>query len=387
MKNFKKRFFIPISVVLSIFTACLPVLGATVTYSNSDNSIWQKPYTGSMDAYKYTSGTAHWVNAVINGRYNSTQITNMKNTSYYPTLEIKDNSQQPFGMVGTYYSSNFPDPKFDMDYCMSAGVGSVCEIEVANKNKNLLTAATNYYLSTEWERINRNSDHYLIAWGSQSREPSALECAAGECELNTVSGSAKSLAGFWVNSLNGTWASMNKPVNEVRIASLSPSEKPPASVPEIEEKEELKKLKKEYIEISGQNSLKMFSERAKEKANKVETSKEYSFTLTFNEPVNQEALNKFNSGIDEAIIYGRGIDNNADRVTIGVNGFDKASLEKVQQNTGYDFKGFIQISGKATGEIIKKLSKETEVYAVEVAIEDHIPFGLYWKLEDAKKSN
>lgn len=37
------------------------------------------------------------------------------------------------------------------------------------------------------------------------------------------------------------------------------------------------------------------------------------------------------------------------------------------------------------GDILKKLAKENEVFSVEVAADGYVPFGLFWKLEDAKK--
>ncbi|MDQ0871480.1 hypothetical protein QFZ77_000139 [Paenibacillus sp. V4I3] len=40
--------------------------------------------------------------------------------------------------------------------------------------------------------------------------------------------------------------------------------------------------------------------------------------------------------------------------------FDQQSIAKVQQIAAFDFKGFIQISGKA--------NKENEVFSVEVAV-------------------
>lgn len=57
------------------------------------------------------------------------------------------------------------------------------------------------------------------------------QCAAGECELNTVSGTAMSLAEFWVNSLNDTWAAAKKSTNSVQIASSSLSQPHPTSDP------------------------------------------------------------------------------------------------------------------------------------------------------------
>lgn len=155
-----------------------------------------------------------------------------------------------------------------------------------------------------------------------------------------------------------------------------------SSIPAVEESVDIQKLKKEYADISDINSLKEFRDKAKQKFNNVNTANEYYFTLTFNEPVNQDVLRKFNLGIDQAILYGRGIDKNEDRITIGVNGFDQISIAKLQYNAAFNFKGFIQISGKAKGDILKKLSEENEVFSVEVATDGYVPFGLFWKLED-----
>ncbi|BBI34105.1 hypothetical protein [Cohnella abietis] len=48
------------------------------------------------------------------------------------------------------------------------------------------------------------------------------------------------------------------------------------------------------------------------------------------------------------------------------------------------FQGIIQLDVEMTGLEIKNIAKDKQVYAVEVAIEDYVPMGLYWNLENAK---
>ncbi|CAM4445976.1 hypothetical protein FHS16_003951 [Paenibacillus endophyticus] len=47
------------------------------------------------------------------------------------------------------------------------------------------------------------------------------------------------------------------------------------------------------------------------------------------------------------MIYGRGINDRGERVTIGQPGDDEESFVNAQSSKAYDFKGYIQIAGSA----------------------------------------
>lgn len=375
-----KKVLIPLSIVLSLGVSSSQALASTYPSNpNSDNNDWDHPYTGYMEGYKYSTGGKNWIHAQIYGKYNSSQITNMKNTSYYPTLEIKDDTQLGFIVEGRSYTSNYPDPKFDVDYCGSH-IQSPCELEVANKNNSLMVAEREYYLSTEWEKPSPN-DVYLIAYSSQSREPTWAECAAGQCELNTVSGTASALSGFYVNSASGTWNSISN--NTLNLGGTQ-AKKEKKKIYDENGDEKHKVAQKEYAAISNIDQLKIFAEKANIKAKDIDSAQEYDFTLTFNDPVNEKVLSKYKNTISKALIYARGVSHTNERITIGLIGFDDSTIERIQKSNDYVFEGFTQITGRAKGSIIKNILNEKEIFSVEVASESTIPMGLYWKLEDLK---
>lgn len=354
-------------VVSSLFLS--PVIGSanTKTISNSDYSKWQYPYSGSFEAYKYTSSSKAWIHAQVNFKYNGTQISNMLKTSYYPTIEIKLDNPTPKAQ-GKTYSTTMPDPKIDTDSCYYSTFSAVCEIEVASKSPSRIVGGSLYNLSTEWDHSYPiSADPYLIAWGSQSREPTAAECSVGQCELNTVSGTPIALAGFHASELSSSLASEIIQTNdESEITDDVVQQQIPTTA---------------YSLLQSKGDLDKYAdEKKKEVTTLKDNNKEEHFILTFNKPVSSEEIITYLEDIKPTNITGRSFDETGKRVTVGLLDFDPDTIRNVQNNTN-NFQGFIEIEGTAKAEVLKKLLKNSDVYSIEVAGKT-APMGLYWKHEN-----
>ncbi|TQR37262.1 hypothetical protein LOY85_14485 [Brevibacillus brevis] len=59
-------------------------------------------------------------------------------------------------------------------------------------------------------------------------------------------------------------------------------------------------------------------------------------------------------------------------------------LDSIQDGSGYDFKGIIEIEGVARASSLQELlKKNNEILSVEIATDTKLPYGLYWKYEDS----
>ncbi|WP_440110511.1 hypothetical protein [Paenibacillus sp. QZ-Y1] len=357
-------------VITSILAFPLTSSANTKTISNSNYAKWQHPYSGSFEAYRYTSNGEPWVHAQTNFKYNGTQLTNMKKTSYYPTIEIKLDNPTP-KLMGRSFSTTMPDPKTDTDSCKYSTFSGICEIEVASKNPNQIVGGRLYNLSTEW--INDypiSNDPYLITYGSQSREPTVAECAALQCELNTVSGTAVSLAGFKVSELNSS-----NFVAQPFTDELMPTEELESFTDYYKQPETV------YEKLQSETDLQSYANELKQEILQSQNNQEEKqFILTFKRPMSSEEILKTLNDIELTSITARAYNDLGERVTVGLLSFSEEQIRDLEKNTE-NFQGYIEIEGTASVETIKNLSTTEGVFGVEVSGLT-TPNGLYWKYED-----
>ncbi|MGG1634219.1 hypothetical protein [Paenibacillus sp. NRS-1760] len=359
-----------------LFSLPLLVFAESKTFSNSTYTNWDKPYTGTYNAYKYTTSNKNYVHADVKFKYNSTQKTNMLNTNYYPTVEIKLDSVNP-KLQGLYYSTTMPDAKLDTDNCSYSTFSAICEIEAASKTPNDIVAGTEYQLSTEWQYIssyNVSTEPYLIAYSSQSREPTTAECLIGQCELNTVSNTFDSLAGFHIPSdiTSGSWTATTTTLATDSIQT---------NTTQIESKTLIENP--EYTAIENKIQLDEFAAEVNDNIRELKGNELSEFIITFNRPLSSEEVKEYLDDISSVLLYGRGINSNSERVTIGQVLLSDSVFDAIESDTSYEFKGYIQLQGVASKEVLEKLVDDSNVYSVEVA-KGTIPMGLYWKLENSK---
>ncbi|OXM88214.1 hypothetical protein [Paenibacillus rigui] len=127
--------------------------------------------------------------------------------------------------------------------------------------------------------------------------------------------------------------------------------------------------------------MKQYAEKSKQKVKDLDDNTEYQFIVTFKKPISENELKAYTGNLNKPMIYGRGIDNEGNRITTLALSVDEDAIKQVKENPKYTFKGFTQIDAVATGAENKKLLNDNAVFSVEAA-NNFEPLGLFWKLEE-----
>ncbi|MGO4179789.1 hypothetical protein AB4Z17_01305 [Paenibacillus sp. TAF43_2] len=196
----------------------------------------------------------------------------------------------------------------------------------------------------------------------------------GQCELNTVSNTFDSLAGFHIPSdiTSGSWTATTTTLATDSIQT---------NTTQIESKTLIENP--EYTAIENKIQLDEFAAEVNDNIRELKGNELSEFIITFNRPLSSEEVKEYLDDISSVLLYGRGINSNSERVTIGQVLLSDSVFDAIESDTSYEFKGYIQLQGVASKEVLEKLVDDSNVYSVEVA-KGTIPMGLYWKLENSK---
>lgn len=369
-----KRKLFPIlaaSLALSVFSAG-SAFAATSSWTNSSSSTFWKPSSGTFTAYKDPAGYPK-IYANLSFQWSTAQKTEMMRLiSYYPTVEVRDNSWG--GYDGSFMSTNLPDPKYDYEDDSHNGStdGKDEELEVVSRDQWSISANTNYSLETAWAVVDITSNPQIFAQGSLSNAPSF---PGGD--YNTVPGLWDNLgSGFQYSQLTTSPFAASQ-ISETATNNATTQEFPA----------EGKRTNPEYDAIKSKGALTNFKNKSHSAVDKLDDENRSNFIITFNKPIDEKTLQDLikKYELDATLVYGRGTNSSNETLTYGAKYSATESLEAAAVETsGRTFVGYIQLEGKGNGKTLKKLKEETNVFAVETDSDGNIPMGLYWKLERTK---
>lgn len=309
--------------------------------------------------------------ALTNVKWDPDRVTNIDISGFYPTLEIRDNLRSGH-VKGTWATSNLPDPKYNYE---SDG-SEIDEVEVVSRSPQDLQAYNPYKFETYWTKLNQSTNQYMIAYSSLSSSPSC-----SWCDYNTVYQSDYPLAGIYTSEMQGNPASMITHVSQSEV-SLVPKSIDGTSVGQ-------KKRNLDYEKLRTKEELEDYKQKSEQKLEIFDDKSEKKFMITFNSPLEfkqvKEKISLYESQLDIEGIYTRSIGVNGDIFTGIAFSFDNKVLDEIKNQKETSYKGIIQIEGKAPTEVLKKLTTDKDVFAVEVADNEYLPVGLYWKLEHSEK--
>ncbi len=150
-----------------------------------------------------------------------------------------------------------------------------------------------------------------------------------------------------------------------------------------------KKRNLDYEKLRTKEELEDYKQKSEQKLEIFDDKSEKKFMITFNSPLEfkqvKEKISLYESQLDIEGIYTRSIGVNGDIFTGIAFSFDNKVLDEIKNQKETSYKGIIQIEGKAPTEVLKKLTTDKDVFAVEVADNEYLPVGLYWKLEHSEK--
>lgn len=355
-------------------------LGGTYTtsFTNNDPLDWDRPSSGVFTGY-HTAGSNDFNTHLSYMRFSAEKIANSKTLLRYHTFDFRDNYNSGF-FQGYGAGTNLPDPKFD--YEDNSGEGLVDEVEVVARGKDYIYPSTDYYFTAKWAKVPYGSSTghtYLISYASQSTPPTC-----GTCDYNNVPGSeGAALAG--VNTYN-YWEFGSEAASTPNISSNDDSTTESNSAPDNGDKKS--QNNEEYDKIKNKDSLNEYKTKALSIVNNANDETEYDFIVTFNNPISLESAEKHFAkyNIQPSVLYGRAVGQNGEKVTLGK--FSNAPADffaAFSKENNYEFKGIIQVEGKASGASIKEFKNNSDVFAVEVSTNDFVPMGLYWKVENYNK--
>ncbi|RAV02655.1 hypothetical protein DQG13_09095 [Paenibacillus sp. YN15] len=174
-------------------------------------------------------------------------------------------------------------------------------------------------------------------------------------------------------------------INQVSLSEVVPAV--PSSIDETSVK--LKKRDPNYEKVKTKDDLEAYKKKLEQILTNSNDESESEFVITFNSPLQfkqvKEKIDLYRNQLDIDGIYTRSIGNNGDIQTGIAFSFDNRILDEIKNQTETSYKGIIQIEGKAPVKVLKKLSADKDVFAVEVADDEYLPGGLYWKLEHSQK--
>ncbi|SHH70492.1 hypothetical protein [Clostridium grantii] len=159
--NFKKRytkFFIVLLLLLvALSTTVFAIPYNTKYYSWSNPSGSYSPDSGSVriDSYDFSQDQVY-VHAYYM-RYDDTTISSImsyyNNNSYYPGIDITDMSDKL--TYNGYYSTNYPNPKFDTDDDDWDGKWEETEITVLSPSS--IKTSTDYYFDVHFREYSQGT--------------------------------------------------------------------------------------------------------------------------------------------------------------------------------------------------------------------------------------
>jgi len=158
----KKIFIIPLVVTIILLVFCSYVFAYYYSGSWTSASGSYAPYKGTFytnSSIVDTDGAGQHKTEIIarahSMYYSSSAITAIRNyynnNSYYPGIDIKD-LEDTYGLDATYVSSNYPNPKYDLEnnYPYIRGRD---EAEVVSLSPLSINTTTAYYFQAKYYEL------------------------------------------------------------------------------------------------------------------------------------------------------------------------------------------------------------------------------------------
>jgi hypothetical protein len=154
MNGLIKKFILPFIIVLSI---AVPTVVSAYGYSSSWSSSGgsYSPYKGYANTASSSDSYGDYITAKAYGiYYSSSAITAIKNyyynNTYYHGIDITalDDTASDIGATG-WYSTNYPNPKFDSDDDGANGPDE--ETEIVTLSPTNMTTGTSYYFYSKFK--------------------------------------------------------------------------------------------------------------------------------------------------------------------------------------------------------------------------------------------
>ncbi|MEB5482253.1 hypothetical protein MKZ19_21610 [Shouchella clausii] len=386
----KKKFVATLSVAMLssalVFGGQAIAAPSVATWTNSTLTNWDKPISGSFTAEKISSTLAY---NQLDFWWSSSQVTYMQDnmTRNLPTFDFRDNGRSALDSGGGA-STDLPDPKFDFED--DNGDGKIDEIEVVSRGKEDIVALADYQFYASWSKSG-TANAYMIAYSSMSAR---LLFPGGD--HNTIPGSTDSLAGHWWNDLSTMSFASPPPLTLAQKQQLAEQYdqqlETHMATRQLEQpnnsEEQDSKVSAAYLELKSANDLTRYVQQADNALSAIPSGGVTDFTITLNSPVSFSEISTLADEYDlaDSIFYARAHNEDGKRFTIALTALNQEALNTILTHQNLEFSGFIEIEGKASGEVLRSIKQnESNIFAVEASTEEFQPSGLYWKLENSRK--
>lgn len=151
MKKLFKKAILPLAFLLAI----VPTIASAYSSSWTSASGSYSPYKGNVNTVASSDSINDYITTYVDSMYyNSSAITAIKNyynnNNYYHGIDVTalDDTSTDIGATG-WYSTNYPNPKFDSDD--DGGNGPDEETEIVSLSPLSMVAGTKYYFSVKFK--------------------------------------------------------------------------------------------------------------------------------------------------------------------------------------------------------------------------------------------
>lgn len=367
-------------VLLSTMVVLGGVLSATSSAwawtNDNPNANWSMPVSGNVrgEALSTSSGSQRFQARVENFYWNSTQISNMRNSSNYPTIDVHDNNSSG-NVDGQGGWTTLPAAKLDVeDSAWYEGDFDTLndEIEIVGTDKSQIQADVRYSFGAVFNVV-RSNDSGIIAYAGESSAP-----ICSSCDYNTV-GTPIFIGSFMKNSLfPNSFALDSSPINGTAKKEVKPNKNNNSD--KISSKVSIQR----YENIKNQESLTEYKQKALEQLEKT-TKQQAIHITTFNKPLNisdaKELAKQY--GLEKShVFYAKATNNEGINVSIFAETID--GISEIANEQKFNLEGITQVQGLDNTSNLKRLKDAKEVFAIEIKDEQWEPMGLYHKLEESK---
>lgn len=385
----KRRIAATLSVMMFssmlVFGSQAAAAPSVKSWTNTTATNWDKPRSGTFTAEKITSTLAYnqldfwWTTAQVN--YMQDNMT--KNV---PTFDFRDDGKTNLDSGGGA-STDLPDPKFDFED--DNGDGKIDEIEVVSRGKDEIEALVDYQFYASWEKSG-TANAYMIAYSSMSARPIWF---GGD--YNTIPGSSDSLAGHWWNDLStmsfGAPQQLSLAEKEQLASEYDQQLEAYMATQQPEEANDMEpnsKVSDAYMKLKSVNDLTQYVKQTDKVLSAIPSADITDFVITLNNPISFEEVSILSKEYElvDSVFYARAHNKDGKRFTIALTDLKEETLDTILNHQNLEFSGFIEIEGKASGEVLRSIKKnKSNVFAVEASTDELQPSGLYWKLENTQK--